>query len=233
MMEKNTLDNQEKFDQFSEIVEARTNLYHFFSSFYLKPPTKSSLDALKDTIATPAVKEMFDPSSIAKIEDSLKYLGKDGNRIIQEFHNLFLVPGSQYVTPYESCYREKRMKKGKPARGLLMGKATRAVIKFYRENGLEVSKEFKDLPDHIVLELHLMGVLCQQEKKAWEAEDCPGAIESLKKERQFLNDHLIHWIPDLCEEIGENSTVPLYQGIAEITCEFIEMEHNTFDSITL
>jgi len=224
---------QEKFDQFSEIVEARTNLYHFFSSFYLTPPTKSSLDALQDTVATPALKEMFDPLSIAKIEDSLKYLEKDGNRIIQEFHNLFLVPGSQYVTPYESCYREKRMKKGKPARGLLMGKATRAVIKFYRENGLEVSKEFKDLPDHIVLELHLMCVLCQQEKKAWEAEDCPGAIESLKKERQFLNDHLIHWIADLCEEIGENSTVPLYQGIAEITSEFIEMERNTFDSITL
>ena len=226
MLENNRENAQITIDHFSEIVDARINLYHFFSSFYHKPLTKGSLKALLTNIVDTSFTDIFSLSCLKKIQQLVQNCENDYDIIFQEFHNLFLVPGAQYVTPYESCFREKRLKKGKPAKGLLMGKSTREVIQFYRENELKTSEESKDLPDHIVLELNFMFTL-------WETGNHSEASQILQKEKRFLKEHIIHWVPALCEEICEKTKVPFYQGIAQMTREFIEMEESTFSSLAV
>jgi TorA maturation chaperone TorD len=226
------MESQVKDDIFYEIAEARANFYQFFAGFFLKPPTNNSLQDLKERLETLELRETFSDGLVDKMISELTALKDETSRIVQEFHNLFLVPASQYVTPYESCFRETRIKKGKVTKGLLMGKSTRQVVRFYKENGLVVSREFKDLPDHVVLELQLMGTLCQKEHAAWQKGDRSVAIEALAKEKQFLEEHVLQWIPDLCDEICDKTAMPLYQGIARMTREFLEIEHNTFKEVS-
>ena len=72
--------------------------------------------------------------------------------------NLFKVPGPQYVTPYEAVYRDTREINGQTVGGLLADQSTVDVQKWCRLAAIEVTEDFKNLPDHIALEFNHLVV---------------------------------------------------------------------------
>lgn len=75
------------------------------------------------------------------------------------YNRLFFGPGHVLVPPYESVHMS--------ANGLVMGQAAVDVSRKYREEGLAISPDFKNLPDHVVVELEFMAHLCIHEVEAW------------------------------------------------------------------
>lgn len=153
----------------------------------------------------------------------------DGNYEVanQDYMDLFRVPLSKYVTPYESVYRDKRIVAGREVGSLLMGESTLAVKNMYSRVGLEISKDFAELPDHLGTELYFMYYLCGLEKNAWEREEKEEALRLLSIERDFLNDHLSKWISDVCEDMIKKAETDFYKGIATITKAFIFQDLET------
>ena len=66
-----------------------------------------------------------------------------------------------------------------------MGDSTMEVIKMYEEQGLSMDSEFRNLPDHITVELEFMYYLIFKEIEALEKSDMDKALDFIKTQGCF------------------------------------------------
>jgi len=140
----------------------------------------------------------------------------------REFTNLFLVPGGQHIAPYESVFRDTREIDGREVSGLLMGQSALDVQQWYRLAALEISRDFKELPDHIGLEFHYLAYLCDREQAFGDAGDTAKQTRAREMQRDFLKAHVLSWLGDLAEKIRATAVLPLYPAIASLAVEFCQ-----------
>ena len=147
-----------------------------------------------------------------------------------EFTNLFLVPGGQHIAPYESVFRDTREIEGKEISGMLMGQSALDVQQWYRLAALEISSDFKELPDHIGLEFHYLAYLCDREQAFGDAGDYAKQTRAREMQRDFLKAHVLSWLGDLAEKIRAKAALPLYPAIASLAVEFCQNDLATLES---
>jgi len=148
-----------------------------------------------------------------------------------EFTNLFLVPGGQHIAPYESVFRDRREVDAREVSGLLMGQSALDVQQWYRLAALEISGDFKELPDHIGLEFHYLAYLCDREQAFGDAGDSAKQTRAREMQRDFLKAHVLSWLGDLSEKIRAKATLPLYPAIASLAVEFCQSDLGTLESV--
>jgi len=141
-----------------------------------------------------------------------------------EYADLFLGVAGKPPHPSESVYVGKEH--------LVMGKARDEVLSAYRKAGLDRVKEFTEPEDHIAIELNFMALLCQRTMDALERNDKNTTKEYLKTQKDFIENHLARWVPQLTKDILAQSEVDFYKGIAMITDGFIEMEKKTIEELS-
>ena len=210
----------------ANLAKARGDMYNFLSAAFLEPPGKTLVSALSSNGLLEALENIFGP---AAVDDLRRFGGQfqgDYESLDQEFQDLFMIPLGRYVTPYEAVYRDEREVGDERVRGLLAGPSTLAVKQLYREAGMAVSEDFKELPDHVGLELASMKFLCEAEARAWEEEHLENALRLRNLQKQLLHEHLLLWVPELCRRIRKNAAGPLYRGIAGLAAAYLEMEAN-------
>lgn len=149
----------------------------------------------------------------------------------REFMNLFKVPGGQYVTPYESVFRDTREIAGRPVKGLLMGQAAVDVQKWYRLAAMDISDEYKDLPDHICLELDYLAHLCAKEQGFATTGDTAKLQRAWEMQRDFLAAHVVSWLGVLRDRIHEKSQNAYFRAIADIAVEFTQRDLATLEEL--
>lgn len=131
-----------------------------------------------------------------------------------EFSRLFVGPYEMPATPYGSVYLEEGRK--------MMGDSTLDVKIRYREAGLNTAKTFKDAPDHISAELEFMYYLIFKEIEAFSKSYTETAIDFIQKQKSFLEDHLMFWVPQFTANIIENAETSFYQNLAKATETFLK-----------
>jgi TorA maturation chaperone TorD len=199
-------------------------MYKFLAATFLEPPGPRLFAPLFAEGFLAELEELFGAAALADLHEFVRTFQGDYGALDQEFQSLFTVPLGRYVTPYESVYRDEREIGDTRVRGLLMGPSTLAVKHLYREAGLLISEDFKDLPDHIGLELACMEFLCRAEARAWSQEDLREIRRARDLQRRLLCDHLLQWAPALCARIQERAPGPLYRGIARLTEAYLAQE---------
>jgi TorA maturation chaperone TorD/Pyruvate/2-oxoacid:ferredoxin oxidoreductase delta subunit len=127
----------------------------------------------------------------------------------QEFTRLFLGPGRPVAHPYESVYRE----------GRTMGDTTLDVQRCLASEGLTPGTRI--LPDHVSIELAFMAHLAAREARAWEDGDDDGARGYLARQKSFLHDHLIAWLPQFCHRILAGRPLDPFANLARDTETFV------------
>jgi TorA maturation chaperone TorD len=212
---------------FSELAAVRQRMYCLLSEGFREPPTPERLRPLMRTSFRSHAAELFGEPVSQAFQQCEVLITQDpqweqGAR--QEFMNLFKVPGGQYVMPYESVYRDTREIEGKKVGGLLMGQSAIDVQKWYRLAGVEISEEFKDLPDHIALELNYLAHLCAKEQEFASANDQRRLKRAWEMQRDFLAAHIVPWMSPLRDKIVEKSQHPYFRALAELTCEFTQRD---------
>ncbi len=106
--------------------------------------------------------------------------------------------------PYESVYSDN---------GVLYGASTGRIVEKYRR--FHLNARDNEPPDHISLELDFMRFLCENESLAWKTQK--EGQDLLKEEDAFIAEHLIKWVPSLCDNIRKFDTTGIYAGLADIT----------------
>jgi len=195
---------------FSEI---RLGLYSFLSSVFNYPPDVEKLKMFDDPDVKEVVVSLFPSSEV------IFRWKENSDRLKLDFNELFMVPGSRYLKPYESVYLESPRPDGAPGSGLLMGQLALDVKKHYDRAGFKISPYTKELPDYIGVELEFMASLTKLENQMRNEQDDFSSVVKLQKE--FLEEHLSRWIPMLVEGIKKNSETNFYIGVANILSDFI------------
>lgn len=181
---------------------SRAALYGLFSNLFYKP--ERGMEGLIQAFLEIAERERGGPVEVAT---------SDPEELEIEYNRLFVGPGHVPCPPYESVYRKDRPLM---ERGLVMGPSTIDVQGMYGEAGLQKSRDFKDLPDHIAVELEFMRYLC-----AKEAEEGPGRWRSIQA--RFLDRHIRPWYLEFTECVREH-TAGFYAVLAEELAKFLEEE---------
>jgi TorA maturation chaperone TorD len=130
-----------------------------------------------------------------------------------DFSKLFVGPYTLSAAPYGSVYLESERK--------MMGNSTQDVRDRYREAGLDTAKTFKDAPDHISAELEFMYYLIFKEIEAFANSDIETAIGFIQRQKSFLEDHLLAWVPEFADSIIEDAENPFYPNLAKATTAFL------------
>ena len=211
---------------------ARANMYKFLAAAFLEPPGEALIRPL---LADGFLRDLEEVFGLAPVEDLRRFAGGfhgDYDALDQEFQSLFMVPLGRYVTPYEAVYRDEREVGDTLVRGLLMGPSTLVVKQLYREAGAAISEEFKDLPDHVGLELACMEFLCAAEARAWDREDLEEVRRVRGLQRRLVHEHLLQWVPALCARIRERAAGPFYRGIASLTEAYLRSEGDELSAST-
>ncbi|OHC08066.1 MAG: hypothetical protein A2545_04550 [Planctomycetes bacterium RIFOXYD2_FULL_41_16] len=209
---------ENKIDSYVELAFDRSNFYFFLSSVFLKPPTISTIKIVMELISSYEFSNFISNQTV----DSLSRMECINNvwfeNLVQEYHDLFKVPLSKYVAPYESVYRD----------GHLHGQSAIDVKKIYHRLGFQIPHEYYELSDHIGIELAFMATLCKEEHKAWKEKNAKLARSLCDIEERFLKDHIACWLSKLCNTICEKTKDNFYICIAEINLDFVQFDiaHN-------
>ncbi|MBU1206273.1 MAG: molecular chaperone TorD family protein [Proteobacteria bacterium] len=203
-------------DDFQLLMKARQNAYDLLRCFFLQEPAEPFLVALKnENILNNLIGYHKELDEGIKLISSVIFSPEISNFVpglLQEFTRLFVGPVP--VPLYESVYRSQT--------GLLMQQETLAVRGKYMEAGLVVNpgKPFPD--DHIGAELEFVFYLCQ---KAAQAEDAKTRDALLEMQYRFFREHLVAWVPLLCDRLYEETESPYFKGVAKVTKGFVHWDY--------
>jgi len=89
------------------------------------------------------------------------------------------------------------------------------VLAVYQEAGLSLQDDFKELPDHIAVELEFLYYLTYHEVQALEKHDGKEAEKLLKSQENFLEYFLGRWAPLFCARIKEGTQNEFYAALAD------------------
>lgn len=194
-------------------AHARSHLYALLATIFRGEPKAELLRRLRDPALSRSLAE-------AGIDLGDEFDGRAEAELIEdlavEYARLFLGPGP-HIAPYASVYL------GAEGAGL-WGPATVWVKRFIRDAGFEYSDGYRDLPDHISVELEFMGEMTAREASALENRDPDEAKRIREIETEFLADHLAIWAPLFCEKTASAAEGKFFGGMARLTAEFIHAE---------
>ena len=140
-----------------------------------------------------------------------------------EYNRLFVGPGKLPCPPYESVYRRDRVE---GEIGTLMGPSALDVKNRYAEAGLEISKNFKDYPDHVAVELEFMNFLCSKEAAT---EHMADKEDLRRKQKEFLEMHIRTWAGEFSDKVLKSANSLFYKTAASFLKEHVDDELALFD----
>jgi TorA maturation chaperone TorD len=191
-----------------EIYRSRAEFYAFLSRMFVEePPLKLAEDIASRKFPVIEVSSFNSDFAegvhlIKKFMKSERDAKKIFNTLCEEYTRLFLGP-SPVMFPYESRYVD----------GIMMGKSLIKVKEEYRCAGLEKVQGYHEPEDHIAVELGFMSRLCRNKTN-----------EAFKIQKEFLDNHLLKWVPKFCDELYKKSENDFYKGIGKLTKGFIISE---------
>ena len=217
----------------AELALARRDLYRFLSAAFLAAPAPELLAKIRDEDFLTALADWFSTEVVENLRRAGQGMETEGfsQAARREYTNLFVVPGGQNLAPYESVFRDRREIEGREIAGLLLGPSAVAVQQWYRLAALEISEEFKELPDHIGLELHYLAYLCAKEQEFAANGDAGKQTRAREMQRDFLKAHVLSWLPDLTAKVRAQASLPLYPAIAGLAVEFCRDQLAVLESV--
>lgn len=189
------------------IIKQRANVYKFLSTLYRDEISKDLIAKLADKELIAKLKEFTKECKFSDlgrgIDKMAKYLGKAKvdhyKDLSYEYADLFLNAGINPALPYESVHST-----GEP---VVMQKSVFDVRAAFRKAGVHKPEGYKDLEDYIAVELEFVRYLLDKE-------DADAAAE-------FINNHLMNWIPEFHAALYNATALDFYKGLSAFTLSFL------------
>jgi len=143
--------------------------------------------------------------------------------VLQEEYVRLFAPGFDgcRCAPYESAYR--------CGQGASASWLCAELEREYASVGLALSNDPHEPADHLAVELEYMAFLCGREAEAW-GRGTEEARELLDRERNFLNRHLVRWVPEFARSLAEQEAAAVYRAGAAACEAFVQQD---FDLVCL
>lgn len=194
---------------------ARADLARLLSSCYYQPGPEFAEERVFEAMRAAA--ERVDPA-LAEVARRVgeAFAAASIDDLLVDYTRLFLGPVDTLARPYGSVWLDDRQS--------LMGDSTMAVLQHYEDAGFEVGEGFRDLPDHVAVELEFLYLLLFREADAAARGDGV-VLRALSGMRQrFLGDHLGAWMRPFAAAVRAGAEREYYSDLAELTDRFVAAE---------
>ncbi|MBI4849476.1 MAG: molecular chaperone TorD family protein [Nitrospirae bacterium] len=188
--------------------------YRLLAACFYQPQKEIFIDEGLLKNLTSSLQQVCPEAAVFSSEMEKTILNYSDEELAVEYAKLFVGPMEMIAPPYGSMYLDG----GKT----IMGDSTMGVIRMYQEEGLARGSEFKDLPDHIAVELEFMYYLTFKGMKAQEETDDKASSEFIVKQNIFLNRFLRSWVPQFCDRIKQGTDNNFYKALAGCLYTFIK-----------
>ena len=200
----------------SENAVARSNVYGLLASVFRAEPTGVFLKEIKGRrfsavfaeLGVDLGQEFYDKPQAELLEE-----------LAVEFTRLFIGSAS-HISAHESVFINLDASEGDH-----WGAATVAVKKFIETAGLDYEQGYAGLPDHVSVELEFLQKLTEWEAGKWREGNAESAKGCLSVQKKFIDEHLIKWVPDFCDEVIKQAGTPFYGEMAALAKRFLEFDH--------
>lgn len=131
--------------------------------------------------------------------------------------------GHAAAYPFESVYTSEKR--------LLMQSARDEVLALYRAAGLSKQDRWKEGEDHVALELEYLQILSGRIAEALRKGDTEKALGWIKSSYNFLDLHLVGWVPLFTAEVDKFARTDFYRGLALLTEGFLETDRELLEDL--
>lgn len=151
----------------------------------------------------------FPSEAWAEFVDTVNRLGDAaGNTLAVEHTRLFagLSEGSGPHPPFESSWHK----------GQAPGEVLALVTRTYAEAGFADIDLSAGPQDHLSVELKFMALLARREAEAWAAGEQEHAVDRQQQQRNFLERHLLSWVPRWADVLAQHTQEKVYWALARL-----------------
>ena len=85
--------------------------------------------------------------------------------------------------------------------------------------------------DHLAAELRFLAIACHRESEAWQADDIQMAMDWVRRERDFLDQHVLRWVPEYCQKATGMAETPFYRSLLSLMPRACALDREDIDAI--
>jgi anaerobic sulfite reductase subunit A len=212
----------------------RAAVYSFLSRAFKVEIDERFLECVH--VIEPTIKSLGDSQSSKELEQGSRELlefakhvkGLDDEqkkKLLQdlavEYAGLFLGVGLTHIYLVESVHLGKEH--------LLYEAPYHEVLEAYRSLSFAKAKDFPEPEDHIAVEFEFMSNLCKWVFQTIQKRDIENALAYLNLQNEFLRDHILRWVPDLCNKLDDAASTSFYKALAHLTLGFVTIDNEIPD----
>jgi len=199
-----------------EKAAAQADLCRLLAACYYEPGSEFTQEQVFEAMIVAAAR--IDPSLAGQAQQlKTAFDAESGENLLVDYAKLFLGPVGTLAAPYESAWRGQES--GSPL------DPTLALVDLYEQGGFEMDPEFRDLPDHIAVELEFLYTLLFAIAAATQSGDEPAMAHALALRAALLDQHLACWIAPFAAAVGKNAACAFYRELAGLTEVFVTMQN--------
>ncbi len=193
---------------------ALADMCRLLAACYYEPAPEFSEERLFDSLIDAAGHIDVDLAARAR-ELKSSFESATPQDLLVDYAHLFLGPVGTLAVPYESAWLAKE--------GSSITDIMQALDDLYADGGFEVDPEFRDLPDHLAVELEFLYTLLFRRAAALRDGD-DAALEELDAlSERLISGHLDRWLPDFQKAVLEGAQCRFYRELADLTALFINV----------
>jgi TorA maturation chaperone TorD len=202
---------------------ARQELCRFLAGCYYEPGSEFAEERLFESIAAAAQRISPELGEHAQ-RLAVAFSAADLQDLLVDYTRLFLGAPQALAKPYASVWLSTDPE--------LMQESVVELQRLYAQGGFEINEDFRDLPDHVAVELEFLYLMNFQLNQARSADDA-AAVQALEVLRTaFLVGHLGRWLGGFILAVHDNAQSDFYRELAEFTELFVRLEGQQQDGVT-
>ncbi|MDQ0155412.1 TorD/DmsD family molecular chaperone [Robertmurraya andreesenii] len=133
-----------------------------------------------------------------------------------DYTRMMVGPFELPAPPWESVYVQKEP--------ILFQQCTIDVRNKYKHFGFEIAERHVEADDHIGLELDFLYHLNKLCLQSIEEGNIKEVTYLLAEQKQFMDNHLLVFVPEFSKKIIENADTQFYKGMAKVLNYYLQMD---------
>ncbi|MDP2680924.1 MAG: molecular chaperone TorD family protein [Rhodoferax sp.] len=204
----------------SDKASAREDLFRFLSACFYEPAPEFAEEKLFDSIRLAANTVHPDLAEPARRLGEA-FVAQDLQSLLVDYTRLFLGPIEALASPYGASWLNLPT--------VTDDNPPPAVLALYSAGGFEIDPEFRELPDHVAVELEFLYLLTFNSNRAQAADKADELADLDLLRSRFLGEHLGVWIGPFAAAIKQGAATVFYRELAEFTERFLQFESVSVD----
>lgn len=206
-----TEDEKTTTEEMLEFLDANVDTFTFLSQVFFKELTEEAIAELK-------AGQWPEDTGNANLDRGYNLLrryfkfsaGDRRSQLAVEYARIFLAAGvytqeKRSAVPYESVFTSEEH--------VVMGDSRDAVIDWFIQDGFKVNPDLHEPEDHISFELEYLAHMNAKAASLIREGRNIDAIKNVKRQRTFIQRHLLNWVGQLRDTAGDYAKTTFYTGM--------------------